>query len=125
MLLPLSRIILVVLAAGLTVTLTIEILLNLLISPSNKCGGNRNDRRKSRKHNSDHVRQAKSRSSVYLVCGSEDQKMTAQEFFEQFTPLKVCAAIPGEGGDWSYILWTGAGHSWWAGDPLKESDVLG
>src|SRR4249919_2598215 len=110
MLLQLSRIILVVLAAVLTVTLMIEILWNRLISPNSKCEETQNDRWKSSQHHSDHVRQTESRSSVYRICGSEDQTMK----LSQLAPLYICVAMPAEGGDWSYLIWTTKGRSWWA-----------
>jgi hypothetical protein len=37
-----------------------------------------------------------------------------KEFFNRFVPLRTCAAMPAEGGDWGYVLWINGGRSWWA-----------
>jgi hypothetical protein len=46
--------------------------------------------------------------------------LNKKRFLDRLIPLRVCAAIPGNGGDWNYILWTGQGHSWWVGDPIDK-----
>lgn len=51
---------------------------------------------------------------------AEGNGSTVNKLLEQLSPLRVCTATPANGGDWSYILWTGEGHSWWVGDPIDK-----